>query len=105
MKEWGGDCWGRSLRLELNAKGMIQRITITTLGIQEGKCSDKRADFLDGKNWVTGVGLRIGDSQGRVVAFYRESNSSGPAAKKGRGLDLMVSQLDSARRYVLQGTG
>src|SRR5438270_1588816 len=55
IKEWRDDCSGRSIRLELDAKSMIQSVTITTLGYQEGKCSDKRADFLDPKNWVTGV--------------------------------------------------
>src|ERR1700674_1719189 len=58
IKEWRDDCSGRSIRLELDAKSMIQSITITTLGFQEGKCSDKRADFIDQKNWVTGTALR-----------------------------------------------
>ena len=102
IKEWRDDCSGRSIRLELNAKGMIQSITITTLGIQEGKCSDKRADFLDGKNWVTGVGLRIGDSQDRVVDYYGEPNSSGPAAKNGQELQLMFYQFDWAGSDVPQ---
>ena len=96
IKEWRDDCSGRSIRLELNPKGLIQSITITTLGFQEGKCSDKRADFLDGKNWVTGVGLRIGDSQDRVVDYYGEPNSSGPAAKNGQELHLMFYQFDWA---------
>jgi hypothetical protein len=96
IKQWRDDCSGRSIRLELDAKAMIQSVTITTLGFQEGKCSDKRADFLDGKNWVTGVGLRIGDSQDRVVDFYGEPNSSGPAAKNGQELELMSYQFDWA---------
>jgi hypothetical protein len=96
IKQWRDDCSGRSIRLEVDAKAMIQSVTITTLGFQEGKCSDKRADFLDGKNWVTGVGLRIGDSQDRVVDFYGEPNSSGPAAKNGQELELMSYQFDWA---------
>ena len=102
IKEWRDECSGRSIRLELDAKSMIQSVTITTLGFQEGKCSDKRADFLDPKNWVTGVGLRIGDSQDRIVDFYGEPNSSGPAAKNGQELELMFYQFDWAGSDVPQ---
>ena len=88
-KEWRDDCSGRSIRLELDAKSVIKSVTITTLGAQEGKCSDRRPDFLDPKNWLTGLGLRIGDSQDRVVGLYGEPNSSGPASKNGQELDRM----------------
>ena len=96
IREWRDDCSGRSIRLELDAKSMIQSVTITTLGFQDGKCSEKRVDFLDPKNWVTGVGLRIGDPQDRVTDFYGEPNSSGPAAKNGQELELMAYQFDWA---------
>jgi hypothetical protein len=96
IKEWRDDCSGRSIRLELNAKSMIQSVTITTLGFQDGKCTEKRVDFLDPKNWVTGVGLRIGDPQDRIIDFYGEPNSSGPAAKNGQELELMAYQFDWA---------
>jgi hypothetical protein len=96
IKEWRDDCSGRSIRLELDAKSMIRSITITTLGFQDGKCSEKRLDFLDAKNWVTGVGLRIGDPQDRIIDFYGEPNSSGPAAKNGQELELMAYQFDWA---------
>jgi hypothetical protein len=102
IKEWRDDCSGRSIRLGLDAKSMIRSITITTLGFQEGKCSDKRADFLDAKNWVTGVGLRIGDSQDRIVDFYGEPNSSGPAAKNGQELESLFYQFDWAGSDVPQ---
>ena len=45
--------------------------------------------FLNPKNWVTGLGLRIGDSQDRIVGLYGEPNSSGPAMKNGQELELM----------------
>jgi hypothetical protein len=101
-KEWRDDCSGRSIRLEINAKSVIQSVTITTLGIQEGKCSDRRPDFLDAKNWVTGMGLRMGDSQDRVVGLYGEPNSSGPASKNGQELELMYYQFDWAGSDVPQ---
>lgn len=102
IKEWRDECSGRAIRLELNAKSIIQSVTITTLGAQAGKCGEKPADFLDPKNWVTGAGLRIGDSQDRVVDFYGEPNSSGPAAKKGRELELLSYQFDWAGADVPQ---
>jgi hypothetical protein len=101
-REWRDDCSGRSIRLELNAKSVIQSVTITTLGSQEGKCGERRPEFLDPKNWVTGLGLRIGDSQDRVVGLYGEPNSSGPASKNGQELALMYYQFDWAGADVPQ---
>jgi hypothetical protein len=58
--------------------------------------------FLDPKNWVTGLGLRIGDSQDQIVALYGEPNSSGPATKNGKELALMYYQFDWAGSDVPQ---
>jgi hypothetical protein len=102
IKEWRDDCSGRSIRLELDAKSVIQSITITTLGQPEGKCSERRLDFLDSKNWITGLGLRIGDSQDVITGLYGEPNSSGPAAKNGHELNLMFYQFDWAGSDVPQ---
>ena len=101
-KEWRDECSGRSIRLEVNAKSVIQSVTITTLDPQVGKCSDRRPDFLDPKNWLTGLGLRMGDSQDRVVGLYGEPNSGGPASKNGQDLDLMYYQFDWAGSDVPQ---
>jgi hypothetical protein len=101
-KEWRDDCSGRSIRLEVDAKSVIQSVTITTLGTQEGKCSDRRPDFLDPRNWLTGLGLRMGDSQDRVIGLYGEPNSGGPASKNGQELELMYYQFDWAGSDVPQ---
>jgi hypothetical protein len=101
-KEWRDDCSGRSIRLEVDAKSVIQSVTITTLGTQEGKCSDRRPDFLDPRNWLTGLGLRMGDSQDRVVGLYGEPNSSGPASKNRQELEMMYYQFDWAGSDVPQ---
>jgi hypothetical protein len=102
IKEWRDDCSGRAIRLEFDAKSVIQSVTITTLDTQEGKCGDKRVDFLDPKNWVTGLGLRIGDSQDQIVGLYGEPNSSGPAMKNGQELALLYYQFDWAGSDVPQ---
>jgi hypothetical protein len=101
-KEWRDDCSGRSIRLEVDAKSVIQSVTLTTLGSQEGKCSDRRPDFLDPRNWVTGLGLRMGDSQDRVTGLYGEPKSSGPASKNGQELELLYYQFDWAGSDVPQ---
>ena len=101
-KEWRDECSGRSIRLEVDGKSVIQSVTITTLNSQEGKCSDRRPDFLDPRFWLTGLGLRIGDSQDRVVGIYGEPNSSGPASKNGQELALMYYQFDWAGSDVPQ---
>jgi hypothetical protein len=101
-REWRDDCSGRSIHLEVDAKSVIQSVTITTLGMQEGKCSDRRPDFLDARNWLTGLGLRIGDSQDRAVGLYGEPNSSGPASKNGQELELLYYQFDWAGSDVPQ---
>jgi hypothetical protein len=101
-KEWRDDCSGRSIRLEVDAKSVIQSVTISTLGTQEGKCSDRRPDFLDPRNWLTGLGLRMGDSQDRVIGLYGEPNSGGPASKNGQELELMYYQFDWAGSDVPQ---
>ena len=101
-KEWRDECSGRSIRMDIDAKAVIQSITLTTVGKQEGKCSDRRPDFLDPKFWLTGLGLRMGDSQDRVVALYGEPNSGGPATKNGLDLDLMYYQFDWAGSDVPQ---
>ena len=96
VKQWRDGCSGRAIRLELGAKSVIQTITITTLGSKQGKCGELRAAFLEPQNWVTGLGLRIGDSQDRVTELYGDPNSSGPAVKNGYELELMYYQFDWA---------
>jgi hypothetical protein len=102
VKEWRDECSGRAIRLELDDKSVIQSVTITTLRDQEGKCGEKKVDFLDPKNWVTGLGLRIGASQDQIVSLYGEPNSSGPATKNGLDLALMYYQFDWAGSDVPQ---
>jgi hypothetical protein len=101
-KQWRDDCSGRGILLEVDAKSVIQSVTITALGPRNGKCSERQAEFLDPKNWATGLGLRIGDSQDRVTDYYGEPNSSGPASKNGQDLALMYYQFDWAGSDVPQ---
>ncbi len=102
IREWRDNCSGRAIRLELDAKSVIQSVTITTLEPQKGACKGRLPQFLDPKYWVTGLGLHIGESQDRVVDYYGEPNSSGPATKSGHELALMYYQFDWAGSDVPQ---
>jgi hypothetical protein len=101
-REWRDECSGRAIRLEFDAKSTIQSITITALGSKDSKCGNRPAEFLESKNWVTGLGLRIGDSQDRIIELYGDPNSSGPAVKNGYELELMFYQFDWAGPAVPQ---
>jgi hypothetical protein len=102
VKEWRDGCSGRAIRLELDDKSVIQSVTITTLGHQEGNCNERRVDFLNPQYWVTGLGLRIGDSQDRIVDLYGEPNSSGPAMKNDQELALLHYRFNWAGSSVPQ---
>jgi hypothetical protein len=99
---WRDDCSGHAVRLEVDAKGVIQAVTVTTLAAKNGPCGDRPGDFLDPKNWTTGRGLRIGDPQDRVMELYGDPNSNGPALKDGQELDLLSYQFDWAGSDVPQ---
>jgi hypothetical protein len=102
FKEWRDACSGRAIRVELDPKFVIQLITVTTLGLKEGACGDRPGDFLDPKNWATGQGLRVGDSQDQVFAVYGEPKSTSPSSKYGEELELLVYQFDWAGADVPQ---
>ncbi len=102
FKEWRDACSGRAIRVELDPKSVIQLITVTTLGLKEGACGDRPGGFLDPKNWATGQGLRVGDSQDQVFAAYGEPKSSSPSSKYGEELELLVYQFDWAGSDVPQ---
>jgi hypothetical protein len=99
---WRDDCSGRAVRLEIDAKSVIQAITITTLAEKDGTCGDRPGDFLDAKNWTIGHGLRIGDSQDRITELYGEPDSNGPAFKNGQELELLSYRFDWAGAEVPQ---
>ncbi len=88
-KQWGDACTGHSLTLRVDARGVIQEITVSSLVPQDGKCESRRTDVLDEKGWVTGSGLHLGDSQDHVAELYGEPNSSGPSVKGNNELEFL----------------
>lgn len=93
LKRWLDPCTGRALSLELDSHSMIQAITVSSLVPQEGKCATERFAVQD---WVTGRGLKLGDTQDRVVELYGEPNSSGPSVNGDRELEFLYYAFDWA---------
>jgi hypothetical protein len=101
-REWLDDCRGRSLRLELDAKGIIQSVTISAMAPRDGDCKDKPGDYLNAGSWMTGRGLRLGDPRDRIIEIYGEPDSSGPSVKGARELELLFYAFDWAGSDVPQ---
>jgi hypothetical protein len=101
-KQWGDPCTGHSLSLDIDAHGVIQRITVSSLVPQDGKCESRRTDALDEKDWVTSQGLRLGDPEDRVAELYGEPHSSGPSLKGSSELEFLFYPFDWAGSDVPQ---
>ena len=101
-REWHDPCTGRSLALEVDARMVIQGITISSLAPRDGKCDDRNMDALDMKNWGSGLGLRLSDSQDRIIALYGEPNSTGPSVKGDIELEFLYYAFDWAGSDVPQ---
>lgn len=102
LKRWLDPCTGHSLSLELDGHSLIQAITVSSLVPQEGKCANQKFGTLAVQDWVTGHGLRLGDTQDRVMELYGEPNSSGPSVNGDRELEFMYYAFDWAGSNVPQ---
>jgi len=101
LAEWWDRCNGKSLRLELNDKGIIQSVTISALAPRQD-CMGRPGDFLNQKFWTTGRGLKLRDPRDLVVDLYGEPNSSGPSVKGNQELELLFYLFDWAGSDVPQ---
>jgi hypothetical protein len=101
-KQWADPCTGHSLSLNIDARGVIQKVTVSSLVPQDGKCESRRTDSLDEKEWITGQGLRLGDPQDRVAELYGEPHSSGPSVKGNNELEFLFYPFDWAGSDVPQ---
>ena len=87
--EWHDLCTGRAIKLEVDAKGVIQSVTISAIASDTGKCSGHHGKFINDTEWQTGHGLRLGDSENRVSELYGDANSAGPSVKGEHELELL----------------
>ncbi len=98
---WSDSCTGRAIKLEVDKKGVIQSVTISAIASDTGACKGNRK-LVDDKDWQTGHGLRLGDSQDRVFELYGDANSAGPSVKGDRELELLYYAFDWAGSDVPQ---
>jgi hypothetical protein len=94
-KEWRDTCTGRSLALAVDPQSVIQEITVSLLVPRDGNCDNRRFEFLNLDDWVTGKGLRLGDSRNHVVELYGEPKSSEPVVRADTDLELLQFDFES----------
>jgi hypothetical protein len=88
-KEWRDTCTGHSLALAIDPRSVIQQVTVSLLVPHDGNCDNRRFEFLNLDDWITGKGLRLGDSRNRVVELYGEPNSSEPVVRGDADFELL----------------
>ena len=93
-KEWRETCTGHSLVLALDSQSVIQEITVSSLVPRDGNCDNRRFEFLNLDDWITGKGLRLGDSRNHVVELYGEPSLSEPVVRDDADFELL--QFDFA---------
>jgi hypothetical protein len=101
-KQWSDTCTGHTLTLGLDAHGVIQEVTVSSLVPLDGRCENRRVDALNEKDWITGHGLHLGDAQDRIAELYGEPNSSGPSVKGDSELEFLYYAFDWAGSDVPQ---
>lgn len=102
-KEWRDTCTGRSLALAVDSQSVIQEITVSLLVPRDGNCDNRRFEFLNLDDWVTGKGLRLGDSRNRVVELYGEPRSSEPVVRDDADFELLQFDFTGVGPDVPQG--
>jgi hypothetical protein len=95
-KEWRDTCTGHSLALALDSHSVIREITVSSLVPRDGNCDNRRFEFLNLDDWVTGKGLRLGDSRNRVVELYGEPGSSEPVVRDDADFELLRFDFENA---------
>ena len=88
-REWRDACTGHSLVLAVDPHSLIQQITVSLLVPRDGNCDNRRFEFLNLDDWVTGKGLRLGDSRNHVVELYGEPDASAPVERQDTDLEQL----------------
>jgi hypothetical protein len=102
LERWLEPCTGRALSLELDGRSMIQAVTVSSLVPNGGQCANRRFSALAVQGWITGRGLKLGDTQDRVLQLYGEPDSSGPSVKDNHELEFLYYAFDWAGTDVPQ---
>lgn len=98
---WTDPCRKRALEIEVDEKGVIQSITVSSVG-PFADCNGKLDDVMHTAQWVAGRGLKLGEPRERVFDIFGEPDSDGPSTKGNRELELMFYAFDWAGSNVPQ---
>ena len=90
---WLQPCAGRELKVEFDDRHVVQTIDVELLPGTAGSCLTKPDEP---NRWVTGHGIRLGDSKSRVISVYGKPGSVSPSTKDGRELELLYYAFDWA---------
>jgi len=102
---WSDSCTGKTLRVEVDEEGIIQSVTLSSLGEPNPDCIKapaKRRSASRTQPLVTGHGLALGQPKTRVVELYGEAASELPATYRGREFELLFYAFDWAGSDVPQ---
>lgn len=104
IKQWGEACTGRGLRLEVDENGVIQIVTVSSLGPRAADCAQKEPSSgpLTIEKLKSGQGLALGQAKKRVIALYGEPDSVVPATFEGQEFEMLYYAFDWAGSNVPQ---
>ena len=104
IKQWGEPCTGRSLRLEVDERRVIQIVTVSSLGPHATDCAQKAVTNgpLTVEKLKSGQGLALGQAKLRVIALYGEPDSVVPATFEGQEFEMLYYAFDGAGSDVPQ---
>ena len=63
---------------------------------RDGNCDNRRFEFLNLEDWVTGKGLRLGDTRNHVAELYGEPSSSEPVVRDDADFELLQFDFEGA---------
>lgn len=96
---WADPCTGRSVVAEVDARGVVQSVTVSSLGRRGTGCGRARKAP---PRLTTGRGLGLGQLKRRVRELYGEPGSELPATFEEREFELLFYAFDWAGSDVPQ---
>ena len=95
---WSDPCSGQSLRAEVDEQGVIQSVTVSSLGARSKDCAPKAAKnpLPRGTLLTTGRKLALGQKKERVLELYGDPGSELPASYQGAEYELLFYAFDWA---------
>jgi len=94
---WYDDCRDLGLQVDSDKEGRVQVIRAIVWNGSTADCAVKTPSL-----WKTGLGLRIGDAETKVIHLYGEPDSRSPSTKNGQSLELLYYAFDWAGEEVPQ---